>query len=110
MQSLDENNNGNSIVLGTICTTFVGFFVMGIIYSIYNWESVEVLHIALGGSPLENKFDIPLAAIAIFFKCLLPAIPLSIATGFLKEKYKTDTISIVGIWLFTYLAIAFVVF
>ncbi len=49
MQSLDENNNENSIVLGTIGTTFVGFFVMGIIYSIYNWESVEGLHIALGG-------------------------------------------------------------
>lgn len=109
MQSLDKDNNENSMVLGAIGTTFVAFFVMGVIYSIYNWESVEMLHIALGGSPLENKFEIPFAVIALFLKCLIPAIPLSIATGFLKEKHKTETISIVGIWLFTYLAIAFVV-
>lgn len=109
MQDLDTNDMETRIVLGTIGSTMAAFFFIGVIYSIYNWESVEVLHIALGGAPIENKIEIPFAVIALFFKCLIPAIPLSIATGFLKGKYKTDTISIVGIWLFTYLSIAFVV-
>jgi hypothetical protein len=106
----DVAENVQNAFVATIATSIFILITFFVVYGASNWDKVEPFHLALGGGSVKGNAEIMFAIIEMIIKSLLPAFPLAALTGFLRYKYKANAISLLGVWVGTYLTLSFILF